>query len=272
MAFLAIALYAHSYRSLPETSYYQYHFGRGGTGHLVLNLKQFERYCTLAWTAKATENLIKRHGAVEKYQALLEQNRRELFNDCIQRWFTELRNEDKGPAFDLMLQYWDAGKVIAKMAQKLWLQRAQTSNWLLGSQSLVYDRRPIRTIGAYYHSCVNGGAQRVFCTLCQLWADMGYKVVVFTDELPSVDDYPLPDGVTRVILSHFQQIKKETFISRFSCWKQAIEEHHIDAVVYHAYASHMLFGDELSIKSLGAAFLIHCHNVFSIGMLRAWPN
>lgn len=264
LLYWAIALNAQSYRGIPEKLYYNYFFGRGGTGFNALNLKQFERYCTMADTANAMHEYLVDRGLDKKYKNIDAQSRAALLNDCMARFLNEVNDEDKAVAFDLLLSKWNAVEVISVIANREWFNRYKTAKYL--KNAAVLNQAPKqnpKVIATYYHSCANGGAQRVMCDLSLLLDSLGYKVIIFTDAEPSVNDYPVPANATRIVLPHYTKIDKTNYAERANVLEKALREHHVDIMLYHAWVLNMMLWDELVCKVNNVAFIGHCHNVFS---------
>ena len=96
LLYFVLSFAAKSYKGMPDKKYYQYNFGRGGTGIAHLNIKQFERYCTMAWTADAMDSFLKERGVYEIYKDIAEKNRNDLLNDCLARWLNETAKNENG--------------------------------------------------------------------------------------------------------------------------------------------------------------------------------
>lgn len=272
LLYFVLSFAAKSYKGMPDKKYYQYNFGRGGTGIAHLTIKQFERYCTMAWTADAMDNFLKERGVYEIYKDIAEKNRNDLLNDCMARWLNEVSQNEKASCFDLLLRYWHTDEVVGKLAEKKFYDRYELANLIKGAESLKYNKCEVKTIATYYHSCANGGVQRVLCSLAQLWTEMGYRVVVLTDQPSSEQDYELPENVERIIVPDCTRIKKDNYRVRAAALHRIIKEYDIDLLVYNAWVLNLMLWDEITIKVSGAAFVAHCHSVFSVGILRAWEN
>lgn len=272
LLYFMIASQAKSYKGINGKKYYQYYFGRGSTGYNQLTMAQFERYCRMAWIADRMELFLEKKNLWEKYQDVAQKSRNDLLNDCMARFFNEIPEEKKSEAFDLLIEYWKNDEVVGKIAEKYFYQRYEISKQLENAKSIVYNKRKVRTIATYYHSIENGGVQRVLALLAQIWTELGYKVVVITDEPPSKNDYDMPAGTQRIVIPHYLKVKPKDYYSRATALKKIVEDYHVDAVVYHAWVVNLMFWDELAIKTSGAAFIAHCHNIFSLGLLNSWDN
>ena len=272
LTYFILAFSANSYRGIAGKAYYTYFFGRGSTGNANMTYHQFERYCTLAHVAKKMEDFLKSQNVHERYRDIAEKFRKELFDDCYARWNNEIEEVDKARCFDLLARYWETDEVITAIARTKYNQQFMLAKQLIDAEKLRYDKRRIKTIATYYHSIVNGGAQRVVCNLCHLWVEMGYRVILYTDYMPNQNDYILPESVKRIVLPNFREINHDNYRERAKLLYHSLQENEIDLFVYHAWISHLLLWDELTIKTAGVTCIVHCHSVFSLGMRYPWTK
>ena len=262
-AYLLLSYFAQTYRGMPDVTCYVYHFGRGVTGHNLISLEKFETRCMMALAADAIREFLVEEDALSRYEEMYAGVRGQLLFDCVANWNKHLSAEDRSAGYDLMLQYWQAPEVIAKIAELNWAQQGHIARLLKGSASVANRPRQVRTIGTYYHRIGNGGAERILSILIGLWKELGYKVVLFTDDPPSRDDYDLPAGVSRVVLPSFFTVEPGTYLERARALEHTIKAHDIDVMVYHAWVSPILLWDLMVCKAAGVAFVSHCHSVFS---------
>lgn len=133
------------------------------------------------------------------------------------------------------------------------------------------ESNSFRTIGMFYHRLYNGGVERVMSLMSYLLAEQGYNVVVITDEPENERDFPLHTSAKRVILGEEHTANtQQVILSRFDKLTCCIQEHHIDAVIYHAFSGPFAFWDMCAIKSAGAAFLAYCHSTHVAGLIDGW--
>ena len=276
LAYFLIAYYAKSYRGIDSKKYYRYFFGRGGTGIADLTVPQFERNCALAYVADELHEFLSNRSEVdenaERYQKIENRFRRELLADCMNKWCNNISLEKRQECFDLCLKYWNPSEVIAYIAKKEHSNAYEVAKQLIKAESLQFPRRKIQTIATYSHSLLNGGQQRVFCELANLWDSMGYTVVLLTDKGPDPNDYDLSPGIERIIVPDYSLTTYENYYSRAVAFFNIITEKNIDLVVYHPWVMKFMLWDELVVKSAGAAFLAHCHNMFSLGIFSHWTS
>ena len=270
LTYFLIAYYAKSYRGVSGKAYYQYYYGRGAGGNTIVNLKQFERFCTMGLVADKLHDFLESKNAVEEYAAIDKDFRRELLNDCGAIWINGVTDKDKSAGYDLMLKYWRVAEVVSYISAHYDKQRYDVAKKLKEASSLQYDGRRIKTIATYYHSMEDGGVARAMSSLLKLWTEMGYRVVLITDSPASEKDYDIPQSVSRFVVPDFYHISGENYGDRAAALEKIIADNQIDLVVYHAWVSHLILWDELVIKSSGTAFITHCHSVFSYALLKPW--
>ena len=258
---------AYSYKEIPK-KFYQYHIGIGQTGKIIYTLQQFKNFCMMRFSADSIEEFIQSQGTEILYQDVIQKNYTDLLNDCIAHWFL-VRDEEKAAAFDMMLQYWKPERVVSRLAELHFYDGTSIARQVQHASSLKYDGHQVKTIATYYHRLANGGVEHVLSELCSLWTAMGYCVLVLTDKEPCTDDYPLPAGVERIVIPDWEEVTPQTYYERAAALRRILHDYHVDAVVYHAWLSPLLFWDELTIKTAGVACLIHCHGIFSLTSLWA---
>ena len=270
LAYFLIAYYASSYRGISTKPYYKYYFGRGSTGIAVLTKPQFGRICSMALVSGKLKEFLKAEKRSEEFKGIKQKFHRELLADSVNQWINNVAEEDKASFYDILLEYWKPEEVVTLLANSEEVPTYSLSKQLKGAASLKYDNHPVKTIGVYYHSIVNGGVQRVLCNLVSLWRTMGYEVLVLTDFQPDANDYPLPKEVHRIVIPDYRTISRKNYGKRAKAIARVIRDNHIDLVVSHAWVLDILFWDQLLVKSLGAACIIHCHSVFTINLLNTW--
>lgn len=134
-------------------------------------------------------------------------------------------------------------------------------------RNLVYDARPDigherasnsspLTIAFQYFRYGFGGAEKVTHELMVLFVEMGYRVLLYTDEPASEGDYPVPEGVVRKRVEAGYSEHAE----RVGFWHTEVATEHIALVLYNSWCSPAALLDCLAIQSAGAAFLFHAHS------------
>ena len=123
----------------------------------------------------------------------------------------------------------------------------------------------VKVIGMFYYHMYNGGVERVMALLSTIFVQHGYHVVIFTDQPANELDYPMPASVKRVVLPGFPPDGDTAgMMKRMHAWREALRQHQVDVIIYHAWIDPNLYYDELSIKSMGIPLVLHMHGSFSV--------
>lgn len=185
----------------------------------------------------------------------------------IEYFINNVDESDKCAYFDQMLERWPLCDVVTAFASYQNLDWYQFAGQIKNADRLKFQPRKIRTIATYYYSVSNGGTERVMSSLCYLWLRMGYQVILITEDSGQKEEYDFPKGIKRVILPNYRKSEGSDFSERARILEKCIEENNIDVVVYHAWTLKIALWDEMIIKAMGAAFVFHCHNIFTITFL-----
>jgi len=185
----------------------------------------------------------------------------------IDHFMNDVDESDKCVYFDQLLDQWPLCDVVTAFASYPNLDWYQFAGQISKASHLQYRPRKIRTIATYYYSVSNGGTERVMSSLCYLWLRMGYRVILITEDIGQKEEYDFPEGIKRVILPDYHKSEGSDFLERAKVLEQCIRENQVDVVVYHAWTLKLALLDEMIIKAMGAAFVFHCHNIFTITFL-----
>lgn len=134
------------------------------------------------------------------------------------------------------------------------------------AENLCFMKKAVKKIvkiGVYYPRLYNGGTERVISLLMDIWAEMGYEVVLFTEEEPSEKDYPYSERVERVILNNAVDVPAEEYLDRAEELKNKVIETEISCMVYNAWLSDKMLYDMLVVKALDVPFIVYTHGIFS---------
>lgn len=114
----------------------------------------------------------------------------------------------------------------------------------------------VRNIAVFASSFTGGGAERCASLLIEGFVKRGYHVTLFTAKQPSAQDYPLADGVERIV------IPPDTFI-RMPALQNEIRKRRIDTAIMVEHIWELNLVDALFLKSLGVRVIQMEHNSFA---------
>ncbi len=267
LAYFVLAYHAKSYRGVHTRGFYHYRFGSGSTGAADLTLEQFQAFCHEADVAAACGQLFCRYRVKGKEQQALERVKDRLLRECLYHWMECMHPSLCAAAFDLLAQAWGIETVIEAAIMRYSHRKTELAEKMAGALCLRHKKKQIATLGIFYHWMAAGGVQRVISLLIPMYLEMGYKVVLFTDEIDRDNEYPVPDQVRRVILPESIRIKDSDYLKRGRAFKKALDKYQVDLMLYHAASSEKLLFDALTVKSLGIPFVVNVHELFSQNMV-----
>lgn len=121
-----------------------------------------------------------------------------------------------------------------------------------------FSKKDIKTIGTYYRRAYAGGIERVQSQLINLWTNMGYNVVLFTEEPESKYDYPYPSSTKRVIIPSATNLEQ-----RLVSLQEIIYKEKIDVYINHYWSNSSILWECTLFKLNKIPYLIYAHGNFS---------
>ena len=265
LMYFMISYYARSYRGIKK-KYYNYYYGRGMHGVANMNLEQFERLCSMSKVAEKQREFLEQRKREKEYEDLIAVFRSQMVDDCVGNWLDNLNTDVKAEGFDLLMSYWKPEEIIPALSRGIKNQTYDFAKTIVKAKSIQYKPHEVKTVASYYYSMVDGGIERVVAELSELWVEMGYRVILFTDESPSPNDYETPPSVERIIVPNHILSDCNHYGERAAFFIDIIRKKNIDVLVYHAFDAELMFWDALSVKSAGCAFIGYSHNICSLHM------
>ena len=248
---------------------YRYSFGEGISTAKKLSFPAFERSLTAYKANCYCWDYAEKEGCLETYRQVLEKNRIDsLYNVYTKLAF--LPEEQRFDAARLMFDTYGVEYVNTILPQYFWGDIQENGKKLDVGRLFPVKRDRVKTVAMFYHRIHNGGVERVISLLSGILAQKGYRLVVITDDEVNQNDYPLPEGTVRLVIGDPDEGK--AFGQRHRKWISFIEQYDIDAVVYHAWLAPAMLWDMCAIKSTGAAFITHSHNIFIAGLNEGWTG
>lgn len=258
--------HARSYGYLDERLY-RYRWGSGiSTSEMPPTVQKLE---TIATEYKAPELLCKWLTPAQRREKGVEEalgGLRTKIQDEIFHYLVRAALPEDCPAFlKIILQYRTLEEFVLDLVEAAsrdrFVQMQDIALRLRDCEEFFPKNKEIRTVASFYYRLTNGGIERVMALLAPIWQSAGYRVVIVTEQAADPRDYPLPQGVERVVLPAGAEGR-----ARAAAWQQIIREYQIDAVVYHAWLSDHRVMDALAIKSQQIPFILHTHNVASVSL------
>lgn len=116
------------------------------------------------------------------------------------------------------------------------------------------------TVGIFYHRYFNGGVERVISQQIPLFLKLGYRVILFTEQMCPEKEYPLPPEVIRVILpDSYAQHRADVFLA-------ALHEYSVSVLCHHSASSPLLLFDLLLCRAARISTIVTRHEMVAQGM------
>lgn len=264
--FCAISYYAQSYLGWKSQPLHNYRFGAGITSAATMNLQRFERQCMQAKVIALIASFCNERGVYDCAQNFVEEMRKIWRDACCDTWYSCLPKELSAQGWELLCKYWDAEEVVSYIAKYHFEDRKMIAQRLARCPRISLDAKHVKTVGIYYHRMYAGGVERVISVLAPMLLNLGYKVVIFTDEPPTEKDFDLPEEVSREVILSYLKTDWKNIDDRFASITQVAKKYGVDVVLYNAWMSNLLLWDMLHLKGLGIPVIVHSHGVFSCTM------
>lgn len=260
-AFFYISLYATTYRGIKDKLYI-YNFGIGITDNNRINFNQFKKHCTKLEVLSALSEFADKKSLDESHREIIRIIKNNIIEDIIYQWYNYLSLSEAKLGYELLIEKLGASAVVSELAKKYWDNSEELLDRLVKRDREILIGKKVKNIGVYYHRMRNGGVEKVLSKLLFLWIDMGYQVILFTDEKETDDDYEVPENIVRIVLPKFSDCQKEKYKKRARFWEKMIRKYELDTILYHSCTCMTLLWDVCLIKGLKCNLLVETHSMF----------
>ena len=159
-------------------------------------------------------------------------------------------------------------EILNILSQKYYYQSAQIAEKIINSKSCdLVKYKENKNIAIYYYRYTIGGIQRVISELIKLYKNMGFNVILITDEKNGRNEFFIDDDVNWVTIKNWKTVNKNNIQERNINWIQIIKKYDIDMVIYHAWTSPLLLWDILSLKFNNVKVVVQTHSIFSYSLI-----
>lgn len=261
--FFMISFFANSYTGIAE-NYHFYNFGAGMTGAPTnVSDYQFAQKNKRGLLIKALREFCKEMDASNVLKDALDSLELSFIQDVNYNLLHWGNIANKTLVLRDEISLYDPAKVISEFYFNFqyisWDKQRIFLRSLEPKQLFENKVDKVKTLGVMYYRMNNGGVERVLSILMKSWVEMGYKIVLFTDEVPNAQDYDYPDSVVRVVLPKIDTNIKSTMTDRVEYLRAMLKKHSVDMMLCHAWVAQSLFIDSLTVKSLGIPFVVNNH-------------
>ncbi len=134
----------------------------------------------------------------------------------------------------------------------------KTTEWCSNLKLKKSKKERIKVIATSFYRAHDGGTERVNAELMDMWVQMGYQVVLFTEQPENELDFPYPSSVKRVVIPAYKDLA-----ARLAAIKKTCEEESVDVFVNHNWNNPAFIWECVMLRSMGALFVQYCHGHFA---------
>ncbi|WP_394279008.1 glycosyltransferase family 4 protein [Microbacterium sp.] len=217
---------ATSYASI-DSKLYRYHFGRGGSGHVVDSLTRAQFY-TSAITAidsisPAVQKIAAGHAHPAAVSAAYESARASIIGYVASQLIEHSTSAVLGAALEHLRSVANESDIIRAITR---FYPQLLSSLRLHSPRLQDGSRSVRTIALVTGTLRTGGVSAVIAAQTRFLSEAGYRVVVIA-RTPGGDASPLPPGTT------FLELRDRELSGKLQEWQRICGSNDIDLVIDH---------------------------------------
>ena len=249
---------------------YNYRVGNGISTSTEISDSKLEALAKSYYVYLYLNEWTEKQGGAEICADRLNKIKMQMLDATVSTIITKVKKEKRQWYVDLVLQYCPAEEFIAYLSYLVYglkYCREEDFSKIIKSVKL-FETKPksVKTIGTFYYRMHNGGVERAISQLTDIWNNSGYKVVLFTDEEPNVNDYHINENTVRVVLPKTKGGKYEYYLARTKALVDAVRKYDIDMFIYHSWLNLEKLLDIRAVKFAGGGTLIHTHGLFCVGL------
>lgn len=190
----------------------------------------------------------------ERYFCISKALRHRLLLDTAYR-LQELPDAEQAHGLDLIVNegYIPETITVMREAYRGFKKMRLLAKNLCNASSLRFSPKPIKTIGILYHRYFDGGVERVISLQIPIFLRLGYRIVLFTEEINEDIEYPLPQGVRRVLLPRDYDAQRANALAK------SLKTEHIDVLLNHEASSEDVLWDILLTKLMHITVILTFH-------------
>lgn len=141
------------------------------------------------------------------------------------------------------------------------------ANRICFTNSMIPQKRNISTVAVFYFRLYGGGTEKVTALHANLLVEMGYRVILITEEYCPEKEFQISPQVIREFIPYEKPLSKDTYEKRGRALEEICTKHNVDLFLYESFGVMVSFWDTLLIKSLGIPVVMQFHGVLSMQMI-----
>lgn len=138
---------------------------------------------------------------------------------------------------------------------------------ICSSDFMSPDRRYIKTVAVFFFRLYEGGTERVTASHVNLLVEMGYRVILITEEYCPEKEFKISSQVIREFIPYEKPLSKDTYEKRGRKLEEICAKYDVDLFLYESFGVKASFWDTLLIKMLGIPVVMQFHGILSMQMI-----
>lgn len=258
-----ISYFARSYYSIKTKPLYLYRLNTGISTKKP-NLYTFHEKIKFKLIIESIKKFLLSENASKEWMKFLESLENCLYSGLVYEMSRLYQNESQY-AFNLLCKNYKIIHLIPLLEKyfiekqnelaELYLTSYKYGNNHYKSRENKQDSQ--KTLGIFYHRYYNGGVERVISLQIPLFIQLGYRIVLFTEEINKKLEYNLPEDVIRI------QLPVSYCQNRASILIHAINTYNISILCHHATSSPRLLFDLILLREMQINSIITLHGTSS---------
>lgn len=127
--------------------------------------------------------------------------------DIAKKWLEEKSVQDARAEYPELISRFGCTKFISELASSYWTEQRKIYERISLAAPSANQSSNVSSIAVYYYRLRNGGIERVISHLLPIWLNLGYRIILLTEEVATDDDYPVTQNIERVLLPKVTQCK-----------------------------------------------------------------
>lgn len=120
------------------------------------------------------------------------------------------------------------------------------------------NERKIRTIATFSTRAYGGGIECVQAQLARTWAEMGYNVVLITEEEPNSFDYDYPNSIKRIVIPPMDRITEH-----LNALELCLRQEDVDVFINNNWESDKVLWQCACVRACNVYYLLYTHGNFA---------
>lgn len=169
--------------------------------------------------------------------------------------------------FDILIEHDGRIRTLLSLIDKWKDNQIGLAKSIRSGNSLVPQKRDISTVAVFYFRLYGGGTERVTALHVNLLVEMGYRVILITEEYCPEKEFKISPQVIREFIPYKKPLSSDSYEKRGRVLEEICIRHKVDLFLYESFGVKASFWDILLIKALRIPVIMQFHGSLSMQMI-----